>query len=1275
MKRKKPNITTASLRSASSSKRSRRVTSTKNHLQITNTSNSYYSFALGGRTNNANKSIEKTPVGSASKKAYFCHGCNKEFRLYSSVQMFINKHVNGNKKCLKVYPKCICGKIFYDKKKLKAHQSRKSKDSDCFKEFSCERTDTKFNSTEVAIQPIRKQTTLATEIPTNLDPLISIQKDIMISKKHSASQSNYHSTIKFQNINIHNCKNSIPTNFSGHVTMNPKSLELKKSVIFDGIYSRSTLFKDKNSYNSTKTDQVQQIVDFGDFHSDFNTNKHDTESDLSNSSLSGNNHIDDNSNDDNSSFEVSHNKKNTGYDEIIQGIVDNESEEEIDIVDECIVIENINDNDSNYSNDIPDTVCPIQQSIIFLNRNHFQKMKMLQESELSNNICDKDYKDCLELVTILMKHNIPVNNIYKETMEWKNKEKKLTSSRKTIQSLLKSAELRVYGQSIATKMSPSQSNLICPSGRTVNVTSFDVDALIYDMLSDKDLMQTTNLVFEDGNISNPFYTKKSEIYSDFHTSEFYLETMKQKEINQETDLLVPIQLYMDETTLDDYGKLSLHPLVMTLLIFNRQTRNLSMSWRTLAYIPNFDAGFGNKNYTVDMKHNDFHFCLRYLLNGVQKLLSFTDGFDWSFEFDSYPNKSYKRNMKFVLGNVLGDAKGANVLCSRFGNNTTSHIARDCDVLTEVCDNPKHKCIFHKQKDLEKLNTEQLRELSFRRAKPSNAFSNLDFGANCYGINGACAADPCHMFNKGVVERLPKIFMARLTPKLVLALDKHVGALVTNYGNQSDRDFPNIKVFSKGVSTSAKLRSDQHIARVFVIYLVLLTTDYESIVIHKMGRRDSKDVESTRISLEEYNQWILIFEETLILHSWVYHENHPKYAFKGGKNSIVCDRLRKYMETYRKYALRKEGMGLKFLKFHQILHLWWIIRLFGSLYNVDTARCESHHKKKKAIGRQTQRRSELFDEQTALGEYKYNLFIKAIRQAGIKLPGIFEVSSSAQNIDEDVSNSNANGSKFLLTFDYKNNTIAAKWLSDKLRNKTPEFPTHILDGLFIKFNGYNHGKIGQRIRSIVGFTETRINSNIIRACPTYRGEKNWFDWVVVRWEIYGLLEAQCLLFIDFSTIQTETYDISTSVVDGINKIHTPLSLGKAALVHSITQETSRTYHRSALKKSYPKNNTKTRVDEQVYIVKNRLAKFCNMEESYQIIEIDNIHCQSFVFPYEYWNKDEVYLEGFAKSVMVISPTTSWHKYFINYYDNDLKKKAEEREDKSLSENDERFPFEG
>ena len=83
---------------------------------------------------------------------------------------------------------------------------------------------------------------------------------------------------------------------------------------------------------------------------------------------------------------------------------------------------------------------------------------------------------------------------------------------------------------------------------------------------------------------------------------------------------------------------------------------------------------------------------------------------------------------------------------------------------------------------------------------------MDFGANFYGINGACAAYPCHMFNKGVVECLSKIFIARLTLKLILDLDKHVGALIANYGNQSKHNFLNIKVFNKGVSSSAKLRS-------------------------------------------------------------------------------------------------------------------------------------------------------------------------------------------------------------------------------------------------------------------------------------------------------------------------------------------------------------------------------------------------------------------------------------------------------------------------------------
>ena len=86
-----------------------------------------------------------------------------------------------------------------------------------------------------------------------------------------------------------------------------------------------------------------------------------------------------------------------------------------------------------------------------------------------------------------------------------------------------------------------------------------------------------NLMLIDSISDNPFLVKKYEYYNDFHMSEFYTQSKK-----QEIGLLDPIQLYMDETTLDCYSKLLFHSLVMHLLIFNRKTRNLSILQKTLS---------------------------------------------------------------------------------------------------------------------------------------------------------------------------------------------------------------------------------------------------------------------------------------------------------------------------------------------------------------------------------------------------------------------------------------------------------------------------------------------------------------------------------------------------------------------------------------------------------------------------------------------------------------------------------------------------------------------
>ena len=91
---------------------------------------------------------------------------------------------------------------------------------------------------------------------------------------------------------------------------------------------------------------------------------------------------------------------------------------------------------------------------------------------------------------------------------------------------MKSSENIVHRLLIAMKISPTQSNIICPSGRHITITSFDIDALTFDILIDKDFIKIKNLLFEDSDINNPFTVKENNTYSDFHNSELYLQPTK-----------------------------------------------------------------------------------------------------------------------------------------------------------------------------------------------------------------------------------------------------------------------------------------------------------------------------------------------------------------------------------------------------------------------------------------------------------------------------------------------------------------------------------------------------------------------------------------------------------------------------------------------------------------------------------------------------------------------------------------------------------------------------
>ena len=131
-------------------------------------------------------------------------------------------------------------KVFYDIKHLKAYQSRKNKNTSCYQKFITDLTNTKFNSSEVTILQVRKPSTIPSDFSHyDFEKSLPILDDLMIAKKN-VLHSQFQSTLKFQNMNIHNINNTKLAQFKGFASMDTKKIDMKKKVIYNGIYCQPT---------------------------------------------------------------------------------------------------------------------------------------------------------------------------------------------------------------------------------------------------------------------------------------------------------------------------------------------------------------------------------------------------------------------------------------------------------------------------------------------------------------------------------------------------------------------------------------------------------------------------------------------------------------------------------------------------------------------------------------------------------------------------------------------------------------------------------------------------------------------------------------------------------------------------------------------------------------------------------------------------------------------------------------------------------------------------
>ena len=365
-----------------------------------------------------------------------------------------------------------------------------------------------------------------------------------------------------------------------------------------------------------------------------------------------------------------------------------------------------------------------------------------------------------------------------------------------------------------------------------------------------------------------------------------------------------------------------------------------------------------------------------------------------------------------------------------------------------------------------------------------------------------------------------------------------------------------------------------------------------------------------------------------------------------------------MNMYRESAPRTTGMGLKIVKFHQLLHLWWIIKLFGSLLNVDGARGESNAiTLTKQPGLHTQMRHIILNLQTASERFNRDVILKCYQQVANSTGPCHEENLIVDDEEEMDDSGNPHGSKFEVQFDYVHNCISTKWLSPKMKSKRCRFPTKLTAAVFNKLSCYNGGYPRKRIARVTGFTELKVkyraeetnqstdnddeeDTQTIRACPSFRNSRPWFDWAMVRWTTDNIpqdIEAQVMMMLDMTTVEFE--DCPTPNTHNwmiTNSAHDIIQSLQVAFIHSADG---------------------VRRDKSHAGRKSSVAFWLKMETSYQMVDLKCIDRPCFVIVDKMNDvHNGRFVAGEATDIISILPKCMWSTKFLDYDNIDLKETA-------------------
>jgi Plavaka transposase len=769
------------------------------------------------------------------------------------------------------------------------------------------------------------------------------------------------------------------------------------------------------------------------------------------------------------------------------------------------------------------------------------------------------YKSSVDLLHVLKTCNTPLY-MFDMIMEWASNarwvhqfsflKEKIPSRESFVDSLKNQFDYKT--------LEPISTSIELPGSNTkINLISHDFMQCFYSLLSDQHLMHYNNLLIDPENIFTTYHSVRNDhsILSDVNSGDVWKMAQKEYIRLGQSELLCPIIFFIDKTHTDLNGRLCIEQIRFTLGIFKLHIRNQSRSWRTLGYI--MDQSQISTN-TSEEKILDYHVMTSKILQ------SFQDAQGKSIAWNLVVmDKSIDVFFRIPVLFIIGDTDGHDKIVGKFANrsNKVKRLCRYCDCPFDCTDDPNYEFRLNKKSTIlrliKKKNVEELRDMSFHCVP--NAWADILFCDNKRGIYGATPAEIMHCLQKGLFEYIVSVLFSqkqikkqksskrkgkdirmqnmkrnrsiKTMPKnkedtddisddsddisiietesindvnrlpemsrrnvFTATYAKRFDKLTRRYGkylmHQSNRDLPRTHFYTNYTSTGYKNASE--LTGMLIVFLMVFAT------------KEGENILDASLGEERTSKYIHLFEVMLMMENFCKAERHERgmvYKFK----QMVPIILGYYKTTLN----RQEGNQMKIIKFHLPLHFADDILRFGSMANFDSSIGESHHKDfAKKPSKNTQRRKEIFEEQTAKRQID-NLVIDRAYDS------IYPDARYQKPEPKPIELVSMNKNYILEYCGIINNIVYTNESKSKNRPicawKDKVFSRQLLKELQ---KAIQNGHLTPPIKF---FTQHNRSGNIFRADPQFnkKTKEPWYDWVIVNWgeEENNLVPAKLLLFME------------------------------------------------------------------------------------------------------------------------------------------------------------------